>query len=220
MKERPILFGGPMVRAIKDDHKTKTRRVVKPQPDILASDGTARRYKPLEVVLNGELVVMHGPPDDPRDARYVDKPIACPYGGVRDRLWVRETWRADYEHGENTRGAVPPWVEYRADTQSDGPADGSADAESPKWKPSIFMPRWASRITLEIVDVKVEQVQDISEADAIAEGALPTSAGDGYPFAMSARMNFVDLWDSINLKRGYGWAVNPWVWCISFRRIV
>lgn len=197
MKERPILFSALMVRAILADEKTQTRRVVKPQPDIIDSDGNARKYKPLEVVLNGELVVMHGPPDDPRDARYVDRPIPCPYGMVGDRLWVRETWAWHPDCG----GAI-----YRATDPGWDDNDYGI-----KWRPSIFMPRWASRLTLEVVSVRVERVQDISAADKEAEG-LHENQGYG-PAA------FESLWNEINGKRGYGWEVNPWVWRVEFKRV-
>jgi hypothetical protein len=209
VKDRPILFSAPMACAVGIDQKTQTRRVVKPTM-------STPRVAPLRMepwIIDGvQEVDDHGlpcwagfHPDYPGEAKW----FSCPHGGVGDRLWVRETWR----QGENG-------IEYRADAHNDGPVDGRTDAESFHWKPSIFMPRWASRFLLEITEVKIEQVQDITEEDAIAEWCHATQAGNGYPFAMSARMNFVDLWDDINAKRGYGWAVNPWVWAITFKRIV
>jgi hypothetical protein len=128
---------------------------------------------------------------------------------LRMEPWIIDGVQEVDDHG------LPCWAGFH-----DGPVDGRTDAESFHWKPSIFMPRWASRFLLEITEVKIEQVQDITEEDAIAEWCHATQAGNGYPFAMSARMNFVDLWDDINAKRGYGWAVNPWVWAITFKRIV
>lgn len=206
MKEHPILFSGPMIRAILDGRKTMTRRVVKPTM-------TTPRIAPLRMepwLIDGEQETddngvplwagFH--PDYPGEAKW----FGCPYGQPGDRLWVRETWLQD---NRITR--------YRADGVNAPPQQW--DFPGAVWRPSIHMPRWASRLTLEITGVKVERLQDISEEDAIAEGAIATNAGDGYPFAMPARMNFVDLWDDINAKRGQGWADDPWVWAITFKRI-
>lgn len=120
-----------------------------------------------------------------------------PYGVPGDRLWVRETWAKPYVNCD----AV-----FRADYKGAGIL---------KWKPSIHMPRWASRITLDVVNVRVERVQDISEEDARAEGI-----DDGWLVREQfpeARIAYRYLWDSINAKRGYGWATNPWVWVIEFK---
>lgn len=127
----------------------------------------------------------------------------CPYGQPGDRLWVRETWgwfSKQFEWGD-CRG-----VSYKAD-----------NAFAPKYqtfRPSIHMPRWASRITLEIVSVRVERVQDISEEDAKAEGVIPLEPRTGL-----YRCEFERVWDSINAKRGCGWNSNPWVWAIMFKRV-
>jgi len=111
-------------------------------------------------------------------------------------------------------------IVFRADTQQHGPADGSADAESKNWIPSIFMPRWASRLTLEVTGVRVERVQDISEEDAETEGVEPPMLHPDDPANLDvARGAFADLWDAINAKRGYGWASNPWVWVVTFTRV-
>ena len=167
MRERPILFSAPMVRAILAGTKTQTRRVCKGQR---------------------ELSNVHD--------FQIDR---CPYGQLGDRLWVRETW---LRHSVN----VPNDYLYRADHPDDGtigPAHGG-------WKPSIHMPRWASRITLEITDVRVERLQDISARDAWAEGITPSPDVDPYH-------EYRDLWESIN---GPGsWDANPWVWAVSFKRI-
>lgn len=122
-------------------------------------------------------------------------PWKCPYGEKGDGLWVRETW-GPYEGG----------VIYRCDESPNCKPDGGA------WKPSIFMPRWASRITLEITDVRLERLQEISELDARSEGVNPYSCE-------TALEQFPKLWDSINAKRGYRWETNPWCWCISFNRV-
>jgi hypothetical protein len=160
--------------------------------------------------------------------------IACPYGEPGDRLWVRETWRcferpsdgvdgvlfrADdaFQEIENTRAAADAWVQ--------------ANDKTGKWRPSIFMPRWASRIDLEVTEVRVQRLDEISEEDARAEGVVLPSfdeqvargdAIDGLrPVIRKAttRGEFSRLWDSINAERGYGWAANPWVWAITFRRV-
>ena len=135
-----------------------------------------------------------------------------------DRLWVRETWRET----EDPMGI--PVIQYRAGgaqvigRNGDdvdflcGEIGGDFEREDEPWKPSIFMPRWACRIVLEITDVRVERVQDISERDACAEGF-------GYPLTRDCKKpKFRELWDKLNGPRGYGWEVNPWVWAISFRR--
>lgn len=191
VKERPILFSGPMVRAILDGRKTQTRRVVKPQPIWV--------YDCSVPVLTTDA--------DPNAA------IRCPYGVPGDRLWVRETFGRQWRHG----------FIYRADVETPIPAGG--------WEPSIHMPRCASRIMLEVTRVCVERLQNISEADAQAEGiqVLPLQSvddpsawrqsGPGAHQARNARESFRLLWDSINSKRGFGWDVNPWVWVIEFRRV-
>jgi hypothetical protein len=191
MSERPILMRGPLVVATLEDRKWMTRRVVKNPytPAIHQSD-----VAPLV-----------------RD---------CPYGGVDDRLWVRESW------------ARVPTTAYRASTgvqQTVNPSDPDEaaiyragwDRSDPGvgWKPSIHMPRWASRLALEITTVRVERIQDISLDDMRAEGVRPDQEAS-LLWRETLRENFISLWDSINAKRGYGWASNPWVWVIGYRRIV
>jgi len=203
-KERPILMCGPMVRATLDDWKTQTRRVI-----------ALREF---------------GPSDTPgyhwhfRDRRGLWNDISterllelCPHGAAGTRLWVRERWGKI--HGTDA-GVI-----YRAD----GPHDGIKE-----WKPSIFMPRWASRILLEITGVRVQRVQEISEEDARAEGVREVTKDDvvkkycvydlgdrsSVPWAEMPR-TAVDayraLWETIN---GEGsWAKNPWVWILGFKRI-
>ena len=129
----------------------------------------------------------------------------CPYGVPGNRLWVRETW-AKHIPG------CPGGIAYRAD-HVDPKGDGPANPIT--WKPSIFMPQWASRITLEVTDVRVEHVQEISEDDAKAEGTMWQS--DPEPFYYSGM--FRVLWNQINHKRGLGWNVNPWVWIIEFKKL-
>jgi hypothetical protein len=205
MKERPILMSAPMVRAILEGRKTQTRRVVKPTM-------TTPRVAPLRMepwLIDGEQetddnglpcwVGYH--PDYPGEAKW----FSCPYGGVGDRLWVRETWNC-IDTGRRTQRQ--DWVRYRA-----------TDGEEMHWRPSIHMPHWASRITLEIVGVRVERLHRIGELSARAEGVDPKpvvsiARGESY---MSYCEAFADLWDSINAKHGYGWDVNPFVWCIEFK---
>jgi hypothetical protein len=156
----------------------------------------------------------------------------CPYGVAGDVLWVRETFCVGYEYEpskftampfdgcENTRKAF-----YRA-TDDDAP-----DEPKRPWKPSIHMPRWASRITLEIVNVRVERLQDISVSDIAAEG-VTIEHDDGQPGHAIGHVDtpdgrryttatgcFIYLWNKINAARGYGWDVNPWVWVIEFKRV-
>lgn len=147
----------------------------------------------------------------------------CPYGRVSDRLWVRETFSPGTLAIENKEADN---ICYRAGKCPCGD-EGKYHWHGTKWKPSIFMPRWASRITLEIVSVRVERIQDISESDAKAEGitnpaeiahlrAITEKAGLQY---CPHKMAYSELWDELNEERGFGWDVNPWVWAIEFRRV-
>ena len=200
MKERPILFSGEMVRAILEGRKTQTRRVLGIQP-----------LDHLTMKVPNEWIVLVS--RNPNHGRV----IRCKYGVPGDRLWVRETWGA-VSPDEEMRILRECKVEYRADlpdgsTDQPGgwPADEArGDDDAPKWKPSIHMPRWASRITLEIVHVHVEKLQEISQYDVYSEGIFPQPSLDG-------KLGFVVLWNSINAKRGFGWDVNPWVWVITFK---
>ena len=186
MKERPILFSGPMVRVILDGRKTMTRMVVKPQPTV--DHG---------LVFEGIALGKFG--------AVSDSVIACPYGTIGDRLWVRETWATTEQAGVHPSDAE---ILYRATDPDWETWDGW------RWSPSIFMPRWASRLTLRIMSVSVERVQDITEADAKAEGVVPVPGTEGN--SHSYRWPFCLLWDSINAGRGFGWDANPWVWVIGF----
>jgi hypothetical protein len=222
VRERPILFSAPMVRAILDDRKTQTRRVVKPQPD--ATNGLY-------------IQPMHGrSPDgvafgDPRMWRVVgeDYPdsekddVCCPYV-TGDRLWVRETFCIGYEHAPGQFTAIPfsgCEAHRRAFYRATDP--DAADGPQRPWRPSIHMPRWASRITLEITDVCVERLQEITPTDAHAEGMQYDAVervwhieGQHGP-ANSARDAFACLFESINGKGT--WKKNPWVWAVTFRRV-
>lgn len=200
MKERPVLFSGEMVRAILEDRKWKTRRVVKPQPDKDAVE--ARHFENLLWYFS----VWNGGDSGWHERR------ECPYGAIGDRLWVRETWSIsgnweDTKISDLPKFALKDQLVYRA-------TEKYPDAGYYKWRPSIFMPRWASRLLLEIVNVHVERVQDISFDDAIAEGAY-----NGDPLHPFALYDFHMLWDKLNATRGFGWNINPWVWVIEFKRL-
>lgn len=182
MKERPILFSAPMVRALLSGTKTQTRRVAKVAREL---------------------------------SRAADRPVStCPYGRKGDRLWVREAFALSLRDPttEDPQPSDPSdWdpVIYRADDTTWNWTDGENKPIAPPWKPSSHMFRWMSRITLEITNVRVQRLQDISEGDAKAEG-VPADA------SVTARENYACLWDSIN---GPGsWDANPWVWAISFKR--
>ncbi len=146
----------------------------------------------------------------------------CPYGQPGDRLWVRETWGSpDADHPLVDDGHNPEpgdRVVYRAN-KSDNYQWSNCDTFV--WRPSIFMPKWASRILLEVTDVRVERVQEITIDDIEAEGVYRIE--DGQDCGRDTFLNtgnFLDLWDSINAKRGFGWNTNPWVWVVEFKRVV
>lgn len=217
MKERPVLFSAPMIRAILAGAKTQTRRIVKPVGNdggfVLCerADGSYWPHRSDD----GESCFVTG---RERDDEYLEEiPMRCPYGVRGDRLWVRETFCDDWhmDRGE---------VEYRAD----GELDSDMFDAGCTWRPSIHMPRWASRITLEVTGVRVQRLCDISESDAISEGVRqlrdgsecwvgregPGSLVTPWPTARDA---FRDLWQSIN---GLGsWGSNPLVWVVEFKRV-
>lgn len=207
MKERPILFSERMVRAILDGRKTQTRRVLKPQPCRLPDFNVGR----LSIKIKGSIYGAFSP-DCPR--------IACPYGQPGDRLWVRETWAPADEMLYNSRAEPARIIAYPADRYAyDYNAEYAPDTTDWNFnklrkKPSIHMPRWASRITLEITGVRVERLQDISEADAMAEGIERE-------FAHGEDLGWKNhLWHGHFGKYGPGsWEANSWVWVIEFRRI-
>lgn len=239
MKERPILFSGPMVCALLRDEnpKTQTRRVLKVQPDfsILKAE-----YQDPDLWEFRKRFMMYESWHGYEHAMYrkteihPDMPVyqhRSPYGEPGDRLYVRETW----QHSNHPLGPYEPdcAIFYRADYFDDphGP-DGELSPEGRyrEWRPSIHMPRTASRITLEITDVRIERLKDISVSDAIAEGLLPYAIYGGKvaswkgckesPAAREdAREAYFDLWDTINDARGYGVNVNPWTWVVEFRRV-
>ena len=208
MKERPILFSGPMVRAILSGQKTQTRRAVKaPGWAPGSGDYTGRMQLGLSAddrvglqayFEHRETATWHG--------------VRCPYGKPGDRLWVRETFA-------KIDGQTRPWIEtdYRA-TYTHGDRLGDSLGIKKRWTPPIHMPRAASRITLEVIGIRVERLQDISEADAIAEGLQRTDGGAWLPGPCDhPEWAYHQLWDQIN---GPGaWDVNPWVWVVEFKRL-
>lgn len=194
-KERPILFNSDMVRAVLTSRKTQTRRVVK--APVMPKIGN--QY--WDVKVSAELGQMTARCTKEKVCGFFD--LKCPYGSKGTRLWVRETF-TEFD-------GAPNGVAYRADCV--GEYADMVEILKP-WKPAIFMRRKHSRILLEIEDVRVERVQDITSDDAIAEGIKPIWDNDYGPQQM-----FGELWDSINAKRGYGWDVNPWVWVVEFKRV-
>lgn len=232
MKERPILFSGPMVNAILEGRKTQTRRIIKPQPV----------KKPESALEHGDVIIdaIMGNNEDTdlfklKESKGHGKkragllnayPYHCPHGNVGDRLWVRETW-AHYQpvlnyvrpSGATINEISDGCAAYRADGYTDiedlrttlkmnhGLSCDAIEINGNKWRPSIHMPRWASRINLEITDIRVERVQEISEADAMAEG-IPVGL---------CRIWFKRLWNSINGPDA--WERNDWVWVVGFKGI-
>lgn len=200
MKERPILFSAPMVRALLNGTKTQTRRAIKPE-----------WWRCLD-------------PEDEDDRAAALK--QCPYGAPGDRLWVKETWCSAY-----ARGCFG--VMFRADglfrqtgkRAEKGPHfDGGSPQPNPivKWRPSIFMPRWASRIKIEITEVRVQRLHDITDEDAVAEGCpprgpKPEGVGSQVFDPDSPIKAFERLWRPINGDAA--WFDNPWVWALTFRRV-
>ena len=201
MSEHPILFTGNMIRAILDGHKTQTRRIAK-LPKKWHRGKTSFKGNPH----GNEEFIIYGDCGT--------KTMYCPHGRVGDTLWVRETW-AITSHQETP----PPTAEmilYKADGMKfDAGTNWSAYGYNIKWKPSIFMPKVACRIFLEITDIRVERVQEISKIDIFAEGTPRPMRGKLNCHA--AIQDFWILWDSINAKRA-PWKDNPYVWVVEFRR--
>jgi hypothetical protein len=203
MTERPILFSAEMVRAILAGRKTQTRRVIKPVPTFNGG-GTCHDADALQ--------------QDYVEPHWVF-PKICKYGAPGDTLWVRETWCLK-------QPLRFPSVHYRADGEHVVLDDGDGftavnkdGSEKSPWRSSIHMPRWASRITLRITDVRVERLQDISEGDARAEGCPypPEWAGRFMDRDETAKTWFKSLWNHIHGPDA--WQENPWVWVISFERV-
>jgi hypothetical protein len=207
-KERPILFSGAMVRAILDGRKTQTRRIVKPQPPEHAVEvfdwrrpDIAESAKANEGCYYNDMDGLHFH-------------CKCPYGNTGDRLWVRETWSPDHAQ------TYPHYMTfYRADgyptdqevAESKGQKRRHDQLGDFRWRPSIHMPRDCSRLTLEITDIGIERLNNISRADAVHEGCQCA----GFPASLTDVGAFAKLWEQIN---GEGsWKINPWVWVVNFK---
>lgn len=234
MRERPILFSGAMVRAILDGRKTQTRRVIQSPARNMQRAGmkVIQQREPGDPWYRDHVWSMRGKSGvwgDYTHARFLE---LCPYGQVGDRLWVRETWaplgdvltevmgrsrlyRADADLVKDDSGERTGW--WCGDMFLEGAA------RPWRWRPSIHMPRWASRLSLVITDIRAERLQDISEEGAKAEGCEPDRGsivdwghGESMPVY---RAGFARLWDGLNGSRpGCSWDANPWVWCVSFER--
>jgi hypothetical protein len=208
IKERPILFSGEMVRAILDGRKTQTRRIVKPLPEhgLISchynKTGWANMTEPNEHGIQGCKC------DD----------VRCPFGFPGERLWVRESFVIE------SFGAGVAQIRYKADNAR-GDNRGVSCRKLPDrvgGVPSIHMPRYCSRITLEITDVRVERLMEISEQDAMSEGAPPShpsidAVSRQFGYQDFSRSYFAQLWESINGPES--WSENPWVWVVEFRKI-
>lgn len=227
--ERPILFNGDMVRAILEGRKTQTRRAVKTR---IVTDDTAQWSFCVDSTNRKSVNMWTCAVLDENGKRYTSRGrervvvnLKCPYGQAGDKLWVREAWTID--NTTQDENGVCPSI-YRTDLEAGGYDRSWTWQGGRRWTPSIHMPRWASRITLEITDVRVQRLQDISEEDAIAEGMQKSIGGiwcgslhkaHGFPRQHNTAVEaFADIWDSIYAKRGYTWAANPWVWAIGFQR--
>ncbi|MEL4301153.1 hypothetical protein ACE02Z_06025 [Shewanella xiamenensis] len=191
MKQRPIIFNTEMVQAILDGRKTQTRRPVNPalvQSERLPLETSKGIFK-----------------------FWCSDEVSSPFGSVGDQLWVRETWRRFNSSDECGCSESP------CSCPSNGTVlfKASHDDGESKWKPSIHMPRWAARIILEITDVRVERLSDISEQDAKAEGFDYPAVPDMGWWKFNARHNFLVEWDLIYGNR----SSNPWVWVIEFKVI-
>lgn len=232
IKERPILFSAPMINALLEGRKTQTRRAMKPQPvkDYSNAGKTFGRHTWNQKIISEIKLPKY------------------PYGKVGDRLWVRETFASESNWNIECEADYPPpfndgrpikrethpeygsyWEQchYRAtDSEPDLSYDDMEDP-SCRWKPSIHMPRWASRINLEITDIRVERVQDIKKSDIYAEGVIAKNMPDEFSadsvlsvdgkVYLSWATAWINLWNSINEKRGFGWEKNPYVWCLTFK---
>ena len=222
MKEYPILFSSPMVKAILDGNKTQSRRVVMSR---------SKKYPCFNIAEQHDGSFWPEYADDDFASRDDGGPhqISCPYGNVGSILYVRETWMPVASVGNKKNGWHHMIVHYKAD-----PPDVAHKIYAPvsamdkysnsweKYKPSIFMPKWAARLWLEITDVRVERLQEITIDDIKDEGLKYAkrsyhNPSEDQPDPWEC---FAQLWDSINRKRtGCSWADNPWCWCIGFRRI-
>lgn len=196
MTDRPIIFSAPMVRALLAGRKTQTRRIV--------TETTLPHLQHPH-----DIHVTEGAGLLTRTYRFRRSFAAG------DRLWVREAHaivpRTAYRCSEGVAQVLRPDDDHDAAIFRCG-----WDRSAPRWRPGIHMPRWASRITLTVAEVRIERLQEISEVDAIAEGCVPDDASLNPNHIGPARSIFEGLWDSLNAERGYGWDANPWVVAVTF----
>ncbi|MDP8801364.1 hypothetical protein QZQ15_25550 [Serratia marcescens] len=220
MKERPVIFNGEMVRAILDGRKTQTRRVMAVQPEsnqfglLRITDSTKR----------SDIGKYHWAESNATGTHQRSALFSCPFGQVGDRLWVRETFQgplipedelSEYLGANPDKFQSPAYCEYAADGGAKPEYVDSDENTRYGWRPSIHMPRWASRMTLEITAVRVERLNDISEEDAKAEG-VKAGVSPGHEHMMH-QVAFRELWQSIYSEES--WGANRWVWVIEFRRV-
>ncbi|WP_404462193.1 hypothetical protein [Providencia rettgeri] len=215
MKERGIIFNSEMVRAILDGRKTQTRRIINPQPELTQKSGFKWKGS------------LFGAGSDNRETNRNFAHKKCPCGNVGDRLWVRETWQGPlvgYAEADKLFKDPEPYFKvencvYKADGIAAPEYTDCDDNLRQGWRPSSNMPRWASRITLEITDVRVERLQSISEEDAKAEGFdnSQSDAASSIGWFEKPVRAFRRDWENINGTDG--WDSNPWVWVIEFKRV-
>lgn len=226
MRERPILFSPPMVKAILDDRKTQTRRPLRDQKPI-----------DLGASMHGTHLTRRAVHDHGRLVGHRNAIVRCPYGQPGDRLWVRErhcfldvkrSALSQFPLGPQNNDEVGPdiWnlcIEYSDGSENETSFEGKKPKQTRergefKWRPGMFMPRWASRLALEVTAVRVERLQEISEEDALAEG-ISRRPIEGEPdLSLPARDGYQWLWDTLNADRGFGWDKNPWVWVVEFKK--
>ena len=236
MKEKPILMSAPMVRAILEGRKMQTRRVVKFEINSFTGKH-GEGFKRFEQAIDGlHWIGQLHLGDSTRGVKttLAGESVKCPYGKIKDRLWVRETFAVMNQAAFKSKRPSPFSLRYKTDSDT---------AHTLRFRPSIFMPRWASRITLEIVNVRVERLRDISTKDAEAEGVqYAVAKSEEHPEKVTPpipltgpcvphfqklkdithdslmRANYAGLWDSIYGKK-FPWSSNPWVWVIEFKRL-
>jgi hypothetical protein len=201
MKERPILFSTPMVRAILEGRKSQTRRIIKPQPESVDH-------------INHKMIPYNG------SIEFLQKNLKCPYGKSGDVLWVRETWclgricETETINPCDAESYVDQCLDDNDIIYKEQMISNGINIDEVLWKPSIFMPKIASRIKLKVTNVRVERVQDITDEDALVEGMLPDQ---NIFITNELRLAYKSLWESINGKGS--WENNPWVWVIEFEKL-
>jgi hypothetical protein len=206
--EKPILFNTEMVKAVLDGKKTQTRRVIKFNKLSNIKKGRLFYSKTFNswAIEGGEAHITL---------------VDCPYGKIGDQLWVREKFAIGAVVGaENDESYLSQCKGENDIIPYEWCIREDIGIEEVKWKPSIFMPRSASRIQLKIKDIRVERVNDVEPGDCLSEGIEACDHYEENPFGCECVIfSFMDLWDSINKKRGYGWDKNPYVWVVEFEVI-